>query len=219
MRTMNESESAIEDIAEAPTGEYPVLKQGGPPPDHLNGKEHFVIDSEKAAFWLTHLESEVNRLHEKWHSIDAEFKTREAHIAELRDEVKDRDADIAKLTADLSSGAEALKAAEEKIASGEADIARLIAEAKVRDGKVDELAAALGGAADRHGALQKTLDSTLVEVARLNASVREEQGPPQASQSTTKSCSPISGAFRSNFRISRSTSTAGTRTGPSSTHS
>jgi chromosome segregation ATPase len=175
MKIMNESESVIEDITEAPTGEYPALKQGGTPPDHLNGKEHFVIDSERAAFWLTHLESEVNRLHEKWHSIDAEFKTREAHIAELRDEVKDRDAAIAKLTADLSSGAKALKAAEERIASGEANIARLNTEAKVRDGKVDELAAALGGADDRHGALQKTLDSTLVEVARLNASVRQEQ--------------------------------------------
>ncbi len=176
MTMTNESETAMEDISEAATGEYPIIKQAEQPPsEQLKARDHSVADGDKAAFWLTHLETEVRRLHEKWHSIDAEFRVREVRIAELRDEVKDRDVTIANLTADLRSSAETLKAAEERIAGKDGDIAKLFADAKTRDGRVDELAAALGGADERHRALQKTLESTQADVARLNASVRREQ--------------------------------------------
>ena len=93
MKKTNEHDDAAGDITEAATGEYPVIKEGEPPPSaQLNGKPHLVEgDGEKAAFWLTHLETEVSRLHAKWHSIDAEFKVREARITELREEVQGRD--------------------------------------------------------------------------------------------------------------------------------
>ena len=175
MKIMNESESVIEDITEAPTGEYPVLKQGGTSPGPPE-RQRALRDRQREGRVL------VDASRERGKSTSREVAQHRRGIQDARgsyrraaDEVKDRDAALAKLTADLSSGAEVLKAAEERIASGEANIARLNTEAKVRDGKVDELAAALGGAVDRHGALQKTLDSTLVEVARLNASVRQEQ--------------------------------------------
>jgi predicted nucleic acid-binding Zn-ribbon protein len=187
VKTTKENDDALEDITELATGEYPVIKEGDPPTEVLlNGTLHSVEpgggkaegenpDGEKAAFWLSHLETEVSRLHAKWHSIDAEFKAREARITELRDEIKGRDGTIAKLTADLRHGAEALNAADERIASKEADIAGLVTDAKERDRKVDELVKALGGAEDQHRALTETLKVTQAEVARLDASVRREQ--------------------------------------------
>ena len=154
-----------------------MIKEGEPPPaEQLNGTHHPVeADGEKAAFWLTHLETEVSRLHAKWHSIDAEFKVREARIAELRDEVNGRDATIAKLTADLRNGADALRRrtsasrAKNPISRGSSRTPR---SATARS---TSSSTALGGAEERHRALQETLKATQAEVARLDASVRREQ--------------------------------------------
>jgi chromosome segregation ATPase len=175
MKTTVDNVFADEDFTESATGEYPAIKEGDPPTEPLIGPPPAVeVDGEKAAFWLTHLETEVKRLHTKWHSIDAEFKVRESRIAELREEVKGRDATIDKLTADLRSGVDALKAADERIASKEADVAGLIADAKERDRKAQELTTLLGAAEDRHRALHDTLMDTQAEVSRLHASVRQE---------------------------------------------
>jgi chromosome segregation ATPase len=176
MRTTVDSADAGEDITESATGEYPMITEGDlRAAEQPNGNHSGEVDSEKAAFWLTHLESEVKRLHTKWHSIDAEFKVRESRIAELREEIRARDATVERLNAELRSGVDALKTADERIASKEADIAGFIADAKERDRKVQELTALLGDADDRHRALQETLKDAQAEVSRLHASVRLEQ--------------------------------------------
>ena len=177
MKTIKDDEGANEDITEIATGEYLVIKEGDAPPEgHLNGKHHAVKgDGEKAAFWLAHLENEVTRLHAKWHSIDAEFKVRENRIAELRDEVKARETTVEKLTTELGAGADALKAADERIAGKETEIAGLVTGAHERDRRIDELKVSLVGAEERHREMQESLKTTQAEVARLDASVRHEQ--------------------------------------------
>src|SRR5262245_33612957 len=103
----NDNEQRGSDITEVPTGEYPALTsvQACNGTVELNGAAHARAaeneDSARAAFWLSHLETEVSRLHAKWQTIDAEFKTREARIAALNQEVTARENAIAALKADL----------------------------------------------------------------------------------------------------------------------
>ena len=86
MSDNNNNDDRIPDITELPTGEYPALADADPDADGdapakpaVNGSAHTSDDkkqeSVRAAFWLTHLETEVSRLHAKWQSIDAEFKS------------------------------------------------------------------------------------------------------------------------------------------------
>ena len=177
MTTTTDRDDAHEDILDITTSEYPALVEGTPPPAlPLNGSVQTARpDGESAAFWLTYLETEVSRLHANWQSIDSEFKTRQARVAELSNEVQFRAGTIEKLTADLRSGADALKVANERIAARESEVAELIGDARERDAKVAELTTAISAAEERRLALLQTLQATLHDAERLDASLRREK--------------------------------------------
>jgi chromosome segregation ATPase len=182
MTLTSDDENGADDFTEAITGEYPAIKDGSAEPaPHLNGTHTTLASpaaagqSEKAAFWLAHLEIEVTRLHAKWNSIDAEFKVRETRIAQLRDELKGRDTAIEKLTADVQAGVNALQDADARIGAKEAEIAKLIGERTQSEGRAQQLASALEGSEARHRELAATLASVEADVVRLNAAVLKEQ--------------------------------------------
>jgi chromosome segregation ATPase len=177
MKTTVENLDIEDDITECVTGEYPAINRGDVPPAELRSVAPAAAeaDAEKAAFWLTHLELEVKRLHSKWHSIDAEFRLRESRIAELRGEVKGRDAVVAKLNADLRRGADELQAAEQRLAAKDVDIAGWVAAVDERDRKLQQLTALIAAAEERYRALEASLENTRAEVARLNGALRREQ--------------------------------------------
>ena len=94
----------------------------------------------------------MTRLHAKWQSIDAEFKTREARIAELHAEIAAREAAIRRLTADLERDAAALKAADERLASKDAEITGLNDNRRVSEERIAALATELADAEVAHKA-------------------------------------------------------------------
>jgi chromosome segregation ATPase len=182
MTLASDDENGADDFTEAITGEYPVIKNGSAEPaPHLNGTHTAIANpaatgqAEKAAFWLSHLEIEVTRLHAKWNSIDAEFKVRETRIAQLRDELKGRDAEIEKLTAEIKAGVDALQDADARIGAKEAEITKVIGERTQSEARAEELASALAGSETRHREVASKLASVEADVVRLNAAVAEEQ--------------------------------------------
>ncbi len=184
----NNNEGSALDITDQPTGEYPALTEGDvptEPPTELNGTSHAAPtdkdDSVKAAFWLSHLETEVSRLHAKWHTIDAEFKTREARIAELHAQVAKREATIAQLSADLQRETAALKAADESLAGKDGEIVALTEDRRARDERIAALATELADAEVAHKATRDEVDRARAEAARLTESLRQEQAAVAAS--------------------------------------
>ncbi len=178
----NKNEGSALDITDQPTGEYPALTEGELPtvtPTELNGTSHAAPtdkdDSVKAAFWLSHLETEVNRLHSKWQTIDAEFKSREARIAELHAQVAKREATIAKLSADLQCETAALKATDDSLASKDGEIAALTEDRRTRDERIAALATELADAEVAHQATRDEVDRARAEATRLSESLRQEQ--------------------------------------------
>jgi DNA repair exonuclease SbcCD ATPase subunit len=176
---------------EQPTGEFLALERAagpqleraaGPPPNNVvelkaasRPSPSENDESARAAFWLAHLETEVSRLHAKWQTIDAEFKSREARIADLHGQVAAREARIAKLTADLQREAVALDAAEARIASKDAEIAAFAEERRQRDERVAALSTELAEAEVAHKATREDVERARAETARLNEIVRLEQ--------------------------------------------
>ena len=102
MNKNNHNDDRDLSITDQPTGEYPLLvvdQTTGQSSAQGNGP----IESVKAAYWLSHLESEITRLHAKWEGIDAEFKAREARIAELQNDVEAREGAINRVTAEVAA--------------------------------------------------------------------------------------------------------------------
>jgi chromosome segregation ATPase len=189
MTKNNDNEAHGVDITEQPTGEFPALSpHAGPPPDNvveLNAASRASPaendESAKAAFWLSHLETEVSRLHAKWQTIDAEFKTREARIDDLRGQIAAREATIAKLKAELEGDVAALKAAEERVTSKDGEIAGLTEDRRTRDERITALSTDLADAEVAHTATREAVDRARAEIARLNEIVRQEQATTAAS--------------------------------------
>ncbi|HUQ51744.1 MAG TPA: FHA domain-containing protein [Gammaproteobacteria bacterium] len=174
------------DITELPTGEYPALSEGdgntaelpalAQPETQPVAGEKAAADAEKASFWLAHLESEVTRLHAKWQTIDAEFKSREARAAELQQEIAAREATIAQLNADLQRDAASLEAAGERLAGKDAELAALTEDRRARDERIAALATELADAeVNRKAALAKIVLAE-AETARLNDVLAKERG-------------------------------------------
>ena len=109
MSRNNDHSERMLDITEQQTGEYPVLRESDaldePAAAALNGASSAPHSQSeptvKAAFWLTHLEAEVTRMHAKWQSIETEFKSRETRISRLHEDIKARDTTIADLTVEV----------------------------------------------------------------------------------------------------------------------
>jgi chromosome segregation ATPase len=174
MTNKNDSESTAVDITELPTGEYPAVTEPQAAGER-GASDTRRKESHKAAFWLTHLETEVNRLHAKWHSINAEFKSREAKIAQLNDELQARDKAIERLAADLQQETAALKAADERLDGKDAEIAALTDDRRALDGKIAALAAELANAEAAHKAALEAVKRAETDAARLNDVIRQEQ--------------------------------------------
>lgn len=189
MNNNNEDGERTLDITELPTGEYPVLIEGGCAAA-LNGAEeaHAIAEpaadkhdaaerdaADKASFWLAHLESEVTRLHAKWQTIDAEFKNREARAAELQHEIEARDATITTLRADLQREVGVVKATEERVTSKETELVALLEQQRTRDERIAALSTELAhGEVTRSATLSK-LERAEADTARLNGVLRQEQ--------------------------------------------
>ena len=178
------------EITEQPTGEYLALGDNGKaatphsaePSGTARAPAREETQSVKAAFWLTHLENEVTRLHAKWQSIDAEFKTREARIAELHEEIAvTRSHDRAGSGPICNATPSALKAADERLASKDGEITALVENRRARD---ERIAAMLDGARGRRSRAQsdagRNRARAQAETARLNDSVRREQSATAA---------------------------------------
>jgi chromosome segregation ATPase len=132
-------------------------------------------DSERAAFLLSHLETEIARLHEKWHGIDAEFKIRDARIVQLHEDLESRDAAMEKLGADLHGATAALAAAEERAAGKDKELAALAADQQARDARIERLLADGEAAEQRQRALNEKVVATDAEAARLARQLQQEQ--------------------------------------------
>jgi chromosome segregation ATPase len=186
------------DITEQPTGEYPALSLNGEIDDAidgtvdvegkldtpLNGAAHTrptqpsadeSREAAKAAFWLTHLETEVARLHAKWLTIDTEFKNREARIAELHKEIEARETKIGALKDDLQRERAALKAAEGQLTSKDGEITGLVEDQRARDERIATLATELADAEVAHKDTLLKVERAESEGKRLNELVRQER--------------------------------------------
>lgn len=161
-------------VVDMPTGEYPVLDVV----DIVNMSSvepKTAEESAKAAFWLTHLESEVQRLHAKWQHFDAEFKTREARIAELQREVEARESIVGELTADVQREIAAVAAADERIAGKDRDIAALVDDRRQRDERIAALATELADAEVARKSTFEKIARAEAETAQLSDALRAEQ--------------------------------------------
>jgi chromosome segregation ATPase len=187
MTKKNDNDERGVDITDQPTGEYPALVGNGEPDGELNvdlngalnGAAHTSVDESreaaKAAFWLTHLETEVSRLHAKWQTIDAEFKTREARIADLQKEIEAREATIGDLKADLQREAAALQAAGAELTSKDGEIGALVEDRRARDERIATLATELADAEIAHKATLEKLERAASEAKQLNELLRQER--------------------------------------------
>lgn len=179
----NNNDGRDTDITEQPTAEYPTLGEHDLPPDEgtveINAPARATASHEKesaeAAFWLSHLEAEVGRLHAKWESIDAEFKSREVRLARLNEEIGLRDATIAKLSEELQLETAALHAADDRLKSKDGEIAALIEERRARDERITALAAQLKAAAEADKNTTATIERLEAETSQLKDVVRQEQ--------------------------------------------
>ena len=161
-------------ITDQPTGEYPVLMVNHTT-EQSSAERNEPIESVKAAYWLSHLESEVNRLHAKWEGIDAEFKAREAQIAELQNDVEARDGAIARLTAELQRETAALQAADERLTNKDQDVAALREDRQKRDDRIAALATELADAEVAHQGTLERIAQLEAETARLHDTIHQEQ--------------------------------------------
>jgi chromosome segregation ATPase len=164
-------------ITEQATGEYPVLSID----DTIEQRSAERPErTDKAAFWLTHLETELDRLHAKWQSIDAEFTARAARIAELQKDVEAREAVIGRLTTDLRGETKALEAAGERLVGKDREIAVLVEDRQQRDERIAILATELADAEVAHkGALERIAQAE-AEATRLKDTIRDEQAAAAA---------------------------------------
>ena len=170
-------------ITEDHTGEYPVLQESdalaASAPTGLNGTspapQRQTEPPVKAAFWLAHLEAEVTRMHAKWQSIETEFKSREARISRLHEEIKARDTTIANLTVEVQREAASLKVADERLTSKDEEIASLLEDRRARDERIAALATELADSEVAHKATREQVVRAEAEAARLNDAVQREQ--------------------------------------------
>ena len=96
MTKKNHNEERGLDITDHPTDEYPVLRESdlhdgarGARADRRRLMRRPSRKTSGQGRLLAHaLETEVSRLHAKWQSIDAEFKTRETQITVLHEEIR-----------------------------------------------------------------------------------------------------------------------------------
>jgi len=168
---------ADEDISEATTGEYRLIVEGADAtsdPAKRTAPPH-ASDTGTAVFWLTHLEAEVGRLHAKWHSIDAEFKAREARIVELQDALATRDTSVAAANVRLGEVSDSLRAAEALIEAKDAEVAASVAARQGIEREVGEIKAVVAAAADEHRALESKLNASQDEVRRLDGDLARER--------------------------------------------
>jgi chromosome segregation ATPase len=164
-------------ITEQPTGEYPVLNVA----DAIEQRSRQPNGTpEKAAFWLTHLETELDRLHAKWRSIDAEFNARAARIAGLQKDVEAREATIAGLTTDLRNETAALEAAGDRLAGKDREIAVLVEDRQKRDERIAALATELADAEVAHKSTLERIAQAETEMARLSDTIRDERAAAAA---------------------------------------
>jgi chromosome segregation ATPase len=168
MPNHNDTDDRRPDITEATTGDFPQLDAAV-----VESSEREA--SGKAVSCLAHLEAELDRLHTQWESIDAEFKGREAKIAELRAEIELRENTLATLAADLQREQAAIKAAGDQLERKDAEIAALVEDRRLKDERIAALASELAGAAADHDATLEKLKLAEADAARLDYMVRQEQ--------------------------------------------
>jgi chemotaxis protein MotB len=161
-------------IVDMPTGEYPVLDLGDIV-DTVSVERPTAAESVKAALWLAHLESEVERLHARWQHFDLEFKAREARIAELHQEVEARETTIHELTAEVQREMAAVAAAEERVASKDREIAALADDRRQRDERIAALATELADAEVARKSTFERIARVEAETVQLNDTLRAEQ--------------------------------------------
>ncbi len=161
-------------ITDQPTGEYPLLVVNQTT-EQSSEQRNGPIESVKAAYWLSHLESEINRLHTKWEGIDAEFKAREARIAELQKDVEAREGAISRLTAELQRETAALQAADERLTNKDQEVTALIEDRQKRDDRIAALATELADAEVAHKDTLERIAQLEAETARLHDTLHQEQ--------------------------------------------
>ena len=179
----NDSGGRTLDITDQPTGEYPVLRDIATPfapaaAEPSNGALGPAPQTEApvtAAFWLTHLEAEVTRMHAKWQSIETEFQNREARISRLREEINARETTIANLTAEMQRDASTLEAANERLAGKDDEIAALLDDRRTRDERIAALSTELADSEVVHKATLEQIARAEAEATGLNDAVERER--------------------------------------------
>ena len=114
-------------------------------------------------------------MHAKWQSIETEFKSREARISRLHEEIKARDTTIANLTVEVQREAASLKVADERLTSKDEEIASLLDDRRARDERIAALATELADSGVAHKATREQIERAEAEAARLNDAVQREQ--------------------------------------------
>jgi chromosome segregation ATPase len=125
--------------------------------------------------WLAHLENEIARLHGRWQHVEEQFNYKDALVAELRDEVRLRDAAASELAVQLEEAKHAHKALEETLGDKHVEISNLTMELDARGAALAEHEARLAATANEREVAERELTATRAEVARLGAAVEREQ--------------------------------------------
>lgn len=174
--------------SEDDTAELPVLNAAmfadaaQSPADTTND-----VAAGRAERWVRHVEGEVERLQNRWESLDIELAAANDRCAGLTAQVEQRDATIAELLAELQTTREDVDRLQVTVTERDNDIEALGLAASDRDEKLAAASRSLDQANARVAELEDRLQATLRQVDELQKSVLDERyraGELQAEKET-----------------------------------
>ena len=159
------------------TGEFPPLKiaelETLAPPGDVAAPTAPDAPGERATFWLSYLEGEIQRLQGKWEVVEGELKLRETRIEQLRAEATERDAAIAALRHEVEEHAATNESLDAALARAADQVSELIA---VQSSRALELSQRTSELAEANALIEALRDQTAVDeasIAQLTHTIEE----------------------------------------------
>jgi septal ring factor EnvC (AmiA/AmiB activator) len=165
-RVLADASDCADELEE--TGEFLPLKiselESISPPAEAAVSPAPAEPGERATFWLSHLEREIQRLQGKWEVVAGELKVRETLIEQLRTEASERDAAIAAFTHEVEEQVATNESLEAELARANNQIADLIAR---NDSRALELSQRTNELAEANALIEDLQDQTAVYEASI----------------------------------------------------
>ena len=157
----------VDELAE--TGEFPPLVLDAPTDAPRTTAE------ERASYALTHLESEVSRLHARWERVETELRSREATIDELVDAAKARDATITALRDEVAARETERQASATALDQANVRIEELASLQRNLQSTLDQRDTDLAGRQEELETAEKRLAEAGAEIGHLTSALEEQR--------------------------------------------